>query len=185
LSPRARGVLVLCAATALVASGLGWYVSRAERELEGNVPRVGRPAPDFELRRLDGTTVSLSSLRGKVVYVNFWATWCAPCKTEAPALQELYQELNGEGFEILAATIDTPDAEAAVKSFREQYGVGFPILWDSAKEAYGAYGCTGVPETYLVDANGVLAEAYIGPRDWRDGRYARAIRRLLAARSAG
>jgi peroxiredoxin len=180
-----RGVLVLCVATGLVASGLGWYVSRAERQLEGDVLRVGRPAPDFELERLDGTKVSLSSQRGKVVYVNFWATWCVPCKTEAPALEELYQELHGEGFEILAATIDTPDAEAAVKSFREQYGVGFPILWDSEKQAYGAYGCTGVPETYLVDANGVLAEAYIGPRDWRDRRYARAIRRLLAARSAG
>ena len=77
------------------------------------------------------------------------------------------------------------DSEEAVRRFRDEYGVGFPILWDSAQEAYRDYGCTGVPETYLVDANGVLAEAYIGPRDWRDGRYGRAIRRLLAARSAG
>ena len=178
-------MLALCAVTGLVAIGLGWYVLRTGHASDGATPRAGRPAPDFELETLDGTKVSLSSQRGKVVYVNFWATWCAPCRTEAPALQELYTELHAEGFEILSATIDDPDAGDAIQRFRDAYGVTFPILSDAQRAAYRAYAATGVPETYLVDANGMLAEAYIGPRDWRDPRYARAIRRLLAARSAG
>lgn len=141
--------------------------------------RTGEPAPGFELESLNGASMSLESLRGKVVYVNFWATWCAPCRDEAPALQRLYQELSPAGFEILALSIDKPGDEAKIREFEQAYGLTFPILRDPTEVVYSQYGATGVPETYLIDAEGRLAEAYIGPRDWDEPRYARTIRRLL------
>jgi len=189
LSSPARGKVILCAATVLLALGAGVYVYVADGR-SGADPRVGQgprtdaPAPEFELQSLDGGPISLASLRGKVVYVNLWATWCAPCKEEAPALQELYEQLHGSGFEIVAATIDTADSLAAIRKFKDDFKIGFPILLDPDKKAYQAYGATGVPETYLIDAEGRLVEAYIGPRDWRDPKYARAIQRVLDARGS-
>jgi len=165
----------------LLSVALSWYSLSVGPPAAA--PSSGALAPDFRLENLDGGTVELSDLRGKVVYVNFWATWCAPCRDEAPALQRLYQALRGEGFEILAPTIDAANDRPAVEAFRKEYGLLFPILLDSGQEAYARYGATGVPETYLIDAEGRLAEAYIGPRNWDDPRYAREIRRLLAAAS--
>ena len=144
---------------------------------------AGEDAPGFELQKLGGGRVSLEDLRGRVVYVNFWATWCAPCLAEAPALERLYTELAPEGFEIVALSIDSPEDSKAIESFRERFGLKFPILLDPEKLVYSRYGATGVPETYLIDAEGRLAEAYIGPRDWDEPRYARAIRRLLEQRN--
>jgi len=178
LNPSRRGaVLAVLLGVGLLAVGMSWWSLEVEPPA---TPRTGGAAPEFQLADLQGRPVALSDLRGKVVYVNFWATWCVPCRDEAPALQRLYDGLRGEGFEILAATIDAENDVAAVEAFRKQYGLLFPILLDTRKEAYTRYGATGVPETYLIDSEGRLAEAYIGPRNWDDPRYARAIRRLLA-----
>jgi len=181
-SSRRGAVLGIVLGIGLLAVGLSWY--SVSNEPPPPATRVGAAAPEFNLLDIDGKPVTLADFRGKVLYVNFWATWCAPCKEEAPALQRLYEKLRGEGFEILAATIDVDSDQDAVKKFREQYGLVFPILLDPRKEAYASYGATGVPETYLIDTEGRLAEAYIGPRDFDDPRYARAIRRLLPG-SAG
>jgi peroxiredoxin len=173
-------------AVAVATAALGWYVVASRPS--PRAPLVGRASPGFSLSALDGGTVSLGELRGKVVYVNFWATWCAPCREEAPALQRLYDELRDEGFEIVAPTIDDPESREKVDAFRTQYGLAYPILLDPDRTVYRLYGATGVPETYLIDPEGNLAEAYIGPRDFDDPRYARAIRELLperAGRDAG
>jgi peroxiredoxin len=174
-------VVPVVIALALIAAGLVWYVTSNAPRAGSPVP--GAPAPTFELASLDGgAPVSLESLRGKVVYVNLWATWCAPCRDEAPAMQRLYESLHDEGFEIIAPTIDSPADRAKVQAFREEFGVRYPILLDPDRAVYQQYGATGVPETYLVDPEGRLAEAYIGPRNWDDPRYARAIRELLKTR---
>ena len=182
-APESRApVFAALAALAVATAALAWYVVASRPAPRG--PVVGRDSPVFSLAALDGGSVSLEELRGKVVYVNFWATWCAPCREEAPALQRLYEDLRDEGFEMVAPTIDVLSDRAKVEAFREQYKIGYPILLDPERAVYTLYGATGVPETYLVDAQGKLAEAYIGPRDWDDPRYARAIRRLLAERGA-
>jgi len=140
------------------------------------------PAPGFELPDLEGRMVSLAGQRGRVVFINLWATWCAPCRTEAPALERLYRELGGQGFEVLAISIDDADQREAVESFRDEFQLTFPILLDPGRVAYAAYQATGVPETFVVDGEGRLAEWFIGPRSYDEPRFARAVERLLESR---
>ncbi len=142
--------------------------------------RAGAKAPAFALAALSGGEVGLGDLRGRVVFVNFWATWCPPCRDEAPALERLYRSLRGEGFEVLGVSIDDAGARAAIEGFRAEYGLSFPLLVDADRSAYRAFQATGVPETFLVDREGRLIERFVGPRDWDEPRYAHAIRALLA-----
>ena len=142
--------------------------------------RVGSPAPELRLPNLAGEQISLADLRGQVVFVNFWGTWCAPCRTEAPSLERLYRTLRDERFEILAVSIDSPGASKEVEAFREEFKISFPILLDPHKRIYDAFQATGVPETFMIGANGRLVERLIGPRDWDHPRYESAARRLLA-----
>ena len=142
--------------------------------------RVGSPAPEVRLPDLLGQELSIAELRGSVVFVNFWSTWCAPCRTEAPSLERLYQKLRGERFEILGVSVDGPGAPDGVEAFRDEFGLSFPILLDPHKKVYDAYQATGVPETFVIGSNGRLEERFVGPRDWDHPRYERAVRRLLA-----
>jgi len=125
---------------------------------------VGKPAPDFALQDTQGRTWRLSELRGKVVFVNFWATWCPPCRAEMPSMQALAHSLPPKDFQMLAI-LSNDRAEAAL---RLATSVGFtaPILLDPENIASRAYGLTGVPESYIVDRNGILREAIIGGWDW-------------------
>ena len=143
--------------------------------------RVGSAAPELRLSDLSGRVVSLAALRGRVVFVNFWGPWCAPCRTEAPSLARFYRKLRDDGFEILAVSVDGPGGPGEVEAFRQEFELSFPILRDPGKKVYRAYQVTGVPETYMIDPHGQLVERFIGPRDWDDPRYERAVRRLLVA----
>ena len=182
MSRERSGALPLLLASGLFALVIGALVLL--RVPPGVGAQLGAPAPDFALRDLGGEAVALHEQRGSVVFVNFWATWCPPCRDEAPSLQRLYGRLHEEGFEILAVSIDAPGQGQAVEEFRREFGLSFPILLDPAKDAHASFGVTGVPETYLIDVRGRLAERFIGPRDWDDPRYARLVRRLLAERDA-
>jgi peroxiredoxin len=175
--PRSRGALVLFALAAVFAAGAALFALL--RPPTGPALRPGTRAPDFTLPLVEGRTVSLAELRGKVVFVNFWATWCPPCKAEAPSLQRLYQTLQPEGFEIVAISIDSPDALPEVEAFRQEFGLTFPIPLDPQKRAYDAYRVAAVPETFLVDGSGQVLERFVGPQNWDDPRYVRAIRRAL------
>ncbi|MEX2204714.1 MAG: TlpA disulfide reductase family protein [Myxococcota bacterium] len=179
MSEQRTGVLSLIVAVAVFAAAAAAFV--LSREPSGPALRSGTLAPDFSLPVAGGTEVGLASLRGQVVFVNFWATWCAPCREEAPSLERLYRTLHGEGFEILGISIDASAAAAAVEAFTREFELSFPIPRDTHKRVYGAYRVSGVPETFLVDRSGRVLERFVGPQDWDDPRYARAIRRALAA----
>ena len=175
---RVLPLLVVCA---IFAAGVGALVAwRAPSD----APHLDGPAPDFRVADLEGGQLSLHELRGRVVFLNFWATWCGPCRDEAPSLERLYTLLREQGFELLGVSVDAEGEGEAIAEFQREFGLSFPILVDPQKEAYRAYGATGVPETFLIDAGGRLVERFIGPRNWDEPRYERALRRLLDAASA-
>lgn len=130
---------------------------------------VGNPAPAFDTVDLKGDVWSLSKLKGKVVFVNFWATWCAPCREEMPAMQRLYTKLPKDKFEMIA--LFNNDKPELVKNFVSKLGLTFPILSDEYNFAGPKYGITGLPETFIVDKNGVIREKFIGPAKWDSPKY--------------
>jgi thiol-disulfide isomerase/thioredoxin len=140
-------------------------------------------APAFELPLLPSGTeerpgrVELAGLRGRVVLVNFWATWCEPCEREMPAMERLYGALPREAFELVAVAID--EREDDVAAFQARMELSFPIVLDPEQVAYGAYQTMGVPESLLIDREGRVVERYVGPRDWDDPAYVERIRALI------
>ena len=131
---------------------------------ESPVATVGKPAPDFDTIDLKGDIWSLSKLKGQVVFVNFWATWCAPCREEMPSMQRLYAKLPKDKFEMIA--LFNNDKPAAVKNFVTGLGITIPILSDEHNFAGTKYGLTGLPETFIIDKQGVIREKFIGPAEW-------------------
>ena len=141
----------------------------------------GSVAPGFELSRVDGgAPVTLEGLRGKVVLLNFWATWCKPCEEELPAMERLHRELAASGFALLAISVD--DSVEPVQAFRKRLGLTFPVLHDVEKDVSETYQAFRFPESLLVDAEGVVVERYIGPKEWDAPSYVDRVRRLLAAK---
>jgi peroxiredoxin len=144
----------------------------------------GDRAPGFELPALGGDqTLALESQAGRVVLLNFWATWCGPCEEEMPSMERLHRGLAAERFSLLAVSVD--DDAAAVEAFRARLGLTFPILLDPDETAARLYQTTGYPESILIDAAGRVVERYVGPRAWDDPLYAERIRALLAGRESG
>jgi peroxiredoxin len=142
-------------------------------------PRTGYPAPEFELPDLKGATHRLSDYRGKVVFVNLWATWCPPCREEMPGMQRLFQQLQGRDFTMLAIAEDEGGA-AAVTPFVAQLGLTFPVLLDPDARLSPRFGVTGYPETFIVDRNGNVVNHVIGPAAWESEAMLRYFQALLA-----
>ena len=136
-----------------------------ETAAAGNVQESLKPAPTFELPDINGKKVSLTDFKGKVVLINFWATWCGPCKAEMPSLNSLYSTFKNDGFVVLAVSIDT--SEKPVKSFVSEKGIAFPVLMDPEKEVYfDDYAVFAMPTSFLIDRKGMIAEKFIGERVW-------------------
>jgi cytochrome c biogenesis protein CcmG, thiol:disulfide interchange protein DsbE len=154
-------LLLQAAAVALVASLvflLAWQLATKDAGA-GLVKAVKRgetpPAPALTLPRLDGTgTVSLASLRGKAVVVNFWASWCEPCKQEAPLLQQAWEDRRDEGLVVLG--VDAQDIGDDARAFARRYGITYPVVHDGPGSSLGHWGTTGFPETWWVDRHGRL-----------------------------
>ncbi|MCF6267770.1 MAG: TlpA family protein disulfide reductase [Desulfuromusa sp.] len=129
---------------------------------------VGNVAPDFTLTNMQGEKVSLSQLRGKVVILNFWATWCPPCREEMPSMEQLYRDFKEKGLILLAINVEE-NGEQAVTKFLQRTPYSFPILLDKDGIAQNAYGVFRFPESFIIDRNGVVVEKIIGGRDWFSG----------------
>jgi len=171
-------VLILMAVSAVAVL---FVLNQKKSSLKSFTPetlRIGRPAPDFSFPGLDGKIVSLSDYRGKVVLVNIWATWCAPCVNEVASMEKLYQEFKGDDFEILAVSVDAPGLKA-VAPFMKAHKLSFPALIDSEGTIKNLYKATGVPESFIVNRQGILVEKIIGPLDWSAPEVLRFFRKLI------
>ncbi len=141
-------------------------------------PSVGKAAPPFRLMDLEGAVHSLPDYQGKVVFLNFWATWCGPCKVEMPAMEALYQDFRDSGLEMLAVSVDQQGA-AVTRPFKEAMGLSFPILHDSDYQVGLTYGARTLPMTYVIDRQGIIRQRIFGARDWNSQEARRLIRELL------
>lgn len=128
-------------------------------------PRVGFRAPNFRLNNLAGQEVSLASFAGKVVFINFWATWCGPCLSEMPSMEALYKDFRDLGFEILAVSSDFEGANI-VQPYVDRLGLTYPILLDPSFFVHEKYLVRSVPTSVIVDRDGVITHKIIGSRDW-------------------
>lgn len=130
------------------------------------LPRPGRvAAPDFLLKTLDGQNRSLQQDRGKVVLMNFWATWCPPCIREMPAMQRLYERFRGRGLEIVAVSVDQGNPDA-VRTFSEELKLTFPIVLDPEQATKQDYQVRALPTTFLIDRKGRVVAVGMGAREW-------------------
>ncbi len=157
--PKAVLVIVVLAVIAAVV-----FIVLGQRQKFEPV-NAGTDAIDFTLPDLAGKPVSLKDYRGKVVFLNFWATWCKPCEEEMPSMEALYQGLKDQPFEILAVSVDK-DGPETVAAYAKKYNLSFKVLHDRKGAIKETYKTTGVPETFIIDQNGVIAEKVWGPRDW-------------------
>ncbi|MFK5925617.1 MAG: TlpA disulfide reductase family protein [Desulfuromusa sp.] len=139
---------------------------------------VGNTAPDFTLTDMQGQKVTLSQFRGKVVILNFWATWCPPCREEMPSMERLYRDLESKGLVILAVNVEE-NGKKVVSQFLQKTPYSFPILLDSENVAQNAYGVFRFPESFIIDRNGVVVEKIIGGRNWLSGSTFKVINFLL------
>jgi peroxiredoxin len=145
---------------------------------------VGKAAPDFQLPDLNDKEIRLSDYRGKVVFLNFWATWCKPCREEMPSMQVLYKNFEKDGLVILAVSIDRVTTKKEIPPFVKGLNLTFPVLVDSWGQTDKRYKLMGVPETYIIDREGTLREKVIGPRDWTRLDNLQVLTRLMKQGSA-
>jgi cytochrome c biogenesis protein CcmG, thiol:disulfide interchange protein DsbE len=164
-------VAAVLAVVGLLATGLGKDPSVAAS------PLVGRLAPDFTLAQLDGPSVTLSKLRGQVVVVNFWASWCTECHTEQSALDQTWQQFRDSGVVVLGVNFEDTTGDA--RDYVHTAGVAYPVVEDTDSRTALAYGLRGIPETFIVDKSGRIVDRVIGPVD--SAKLARQINSVLLA----
>lgn len=170
------------AIVALALAAAFGYLRLAERE--GYALRIGSAAPGFRLQALAGGETSLESLRGRVVVLNFWATWCPPCISEMPSLERLHRALAAEGLSVVAVAAD--DDAADLRAFVARAGLTLPVLHDpGGRVAAGDYHTTGYPETFVIDRSGRLLSHTVGPAEWDTAAALSHFRGLLAGERSG
>jgi|SRR5687768_2645525 len=147
------------------------------------MPRVeiGAPAPRYAALTLAGDSATTSSLAGKVVLLNVWATWCAPCRDEIPFLQSLYEKNRQGGLEIIGVSVDARGQEEAVRGFAKDFGMTYPIWRDPDERVQSLFLALGVPASYLIDRGGILRWRRLGIISEADTAFAKALTDALAA----
>lgn len=146
---------------------------------EAGIPVLKRPADpvDFSLPLLDGGTARLSAYRGKAVMLNFWATWCPPCREEMPSMEALYRRFADKGLEILAVDCAEPDADVA--AFIGKAGYSFPVVLDTTGSAARSYAAQAIPATYILDRSGKIIARIVGSLHWDNPKIIAAFETLL------
>lgn len=140
---------------------IGWTIYSAVTKDKQPQLATGKPAPDFIAKDLTGKEYRLSELKGKGVILNFWGTWCEPCRDEMPALQEMSETLKNQG--VLVLGVNNGESDVTVQAFVKQYGLTFPILLDKRLDISKAYQVVNLPTTYFIKHDGTLAMRVIGP----------------------
>lgn len=146
-------------------------------------PYVSFQAPVFEALSLEGRPVDLRDYRGKVVMLNFWATWCIPCRVEMPSMQALYEQYSEKGFEILAISGGEP--EGRIRPFVDELGLTFPILLDPQFQIHQRYQVTAIPSTYVINPQGVIVHRLFGATDWNTAESHALVASLIQGDSRG
>ncbi|MGB9735379.1 MAG: peroxiredoxin family protein [bacterium] len=152
--------------------------SNMQQPAGSSVPEENAIAPDFTLRTIDNKTVKLSDYRGKVVFLNFWATWCPPCRMELPAMEKLYEKLKDQPFVMLAVNVDEADPDG-VRNFVRSMNLTFPVLLDDGNVSK-LYNINAIPTTFIIKKNGVIDAIVNGARPWDDPNYINAFDKLIA-----
>jgi len=151
---------------AFIFGGLWIWLSKASpSDTTGGgipAPQPGFLAPDFELVDAEGKTYRLSELRGRPVLINFWASWCGPCRQEMPAMERIFRQYQSQGFLILAINSTHQDSQANALAFGEQLQLSFPILFDDNGEVYQKYQVRALPTSFFVTADGIIQEMIVG-----------------------
>ena len=138
-----------------------------------------KKAPDLCLVGLDGKKVELKILKGKVIFLNFWATWCGPCKEEMPSMEALHKEFKEKGFVFLTISVDYAGI-SPVKEFMEKNRYSFPVLIDQKGETLDPFEVKGIPTTFIIDKKGRMIGKASGPRNWRSPEVISLVRQLIA-----
>jgi peroxiredoxin len=171
-----RNTLRTAGIVAVVVAAAFAYVHLAENK--GYALKAGSEAPGFRLPSLAGGQVDLASQRGKVVVLNFWATWCPPCVAEMPSLERLHRSFSAEGVAVV--TVSTDEDEAELRRFVAQRSLTLPVLKDpGGRVAAGEYRTTGYPETFVLDRNGRVLQHVVGPAEWDSAERLAYLRRAL------
>ena len=186
---RWRLALALVVSLGVIASrghAQGRFAEQAPAGGTATITPVGErlPAPDFTLSTPSGASLSLTELRGKVVLLNFWATWCVPCRKEMPAIEALYQRYKDRGLEVLAISLDKL-AAAPVEAFVQEVGVTYRVALDPTWATARTYGVRGLPATFLLDRAGNVVLRELGERDWMEEAKQQAVEGLLQEPGAG
>lgn len=146
--------------------GMGWiYISAVPLDQDADAiraPHKGFQAPEINLQGFDGRFASLSDMRGEVVLVNFWASWCPPCRAEMPTLQKVFDDYQEKGFNILAVNSTVQDSQSDAAKFASEGGYSFDIVLDYSGEVTSSYKIEALPTSFLVDRNGIILDVFIG-----------------------
>ncbi|MBI4640814.1 MAG: TlpA family protein disulfide reductase [Candidatus Tectomicrobia bacterium] len=158
-----RRVLIVLVVVGSVLVLLGYGLTRNPREIP--TPLIGKPATSFALTLFDGRQLSLEELRGKVVFLNFWASWCPPCRAEARTLEAAWQKYKDQDVVFLG--IDIQDTEEAARAFLREFGITYPNGLDAAGKIAIDFGVWGVPETFIIDREGRITYKHVGALGWQ------------------